>query len=263
MKPSRAIRRATGAALAVLFLLPLAALAQTNAPPTPTLFGAVKRNFCTLIKDQSASDKMSKRLAGGETKISTARAARDQKLTERRQVRDARLIEVRNAADGKRTEVVNKLLGKTTTDAQSQAVLAFQTAVQAAVSAKWSAIDQARKDFQVGVDNAIAARKAAIDAAIKTFSDEVAAAESKAKADCAVSGADAAKIRETFRASVEASRTKMKEAVQAAQKVGATAESLNAARKQAFEKAQSDFRAALEKAKSDLKAAFAAAKTQP
>jgi hypothetical protein len=263
MKLSSAICRAAGAALAVSFLLPLAVSAQTDTPPTPTLFGTVKRNFCTLINSQEKKDKMAGRIMAGEDRVRSGRATRDQKLAEKRQVRDARLIEVRSVVDGKRAEVVNKLLGKTTTDAQSQAVLAFQTAVQAAVTAKRSAIDQARKEFQAGVDNAIAARKVAIDTAIKTFSDEVAAAESKSKTDCAARGADAAKIRETFRASIEASRTKMKEAVQAAEKIGVTAASLNETRKAAFEKAESDFRAAMDKARSDLKASLTTAKAQP
>lgn len=246
--------------MAVSFLLPLAALAQTNEPPTPTLFGAVKRNFCALISSQEKSDRLTGRITAGQDRINQARASRDTKLSERRQSRDAKLVEARYQADEKRAAVVDKLLGKATTDAQDQAIFAFQAAVRAAVEAKRVAIDTARKDFQNGIDNAIAARKVAVDAAIKTFSDEVAAAESKAKTDCAARSADAAKIRETFRSSIEASRTKLREAVQAAQTVGETAQALNADRKLAFEKAQSDFRAAMDKARSDLKAALAAAK---
>jgi hypothetical protein len=260
MKPSKAICRATGAVLAVSVLLPLAALAQTNAPLRP---GGGQLNFCTLISSQGVSDRATQRLADKEAKLKATRDARDLKLSERRQERDSKLAEARDNADSKHTEVVNKLLAKATTDEQKEAVIAFQTAVQAAVTAKRSAIDQARNDFKLGVDNAIAMRKSSMDAAVKTFSDEVTSAESKAKADCAVSGADAAKIREAFRASVEASRAKIKEAVQSAQKVGATAASLNDTRKQAFDNAQNVFRSAMEKARTDLRAAFAAAKPQP
>jgi hypothetical protein len=56
--------------------------------------------------------------------------------------------------------------------------------------------------------------------------------------------------------SIQAARTKFQTDKKSAPKVGGNIQTLIEARKQAFEKAMTDFKAAMEKARTDLKKAF-------
>lgn len=256
MKPNNLLARAAVVALVANMLLPLAAAAQTTSPRTTA---GADRGFCALLTRTDAARPV-QQLADQEQKLSAKRAERDLRMTARRSQQDSKLAEVRAANDAKRSDHVDKLLELAQTDAHKQAVAAFQAALDAAMSARRAAVDKAQQDFKSGVDAAISARKSAADAAVKAFKDALTAAEAKAKTDCAATGADQAKIREAFRASVESARTQLKTALQAAEKLGPQVSTLAQTKNAAVKKAMDDFKAAAETARTNLKAAFAAVK---
>lgn len=254
MRSNNALKAAAGLALISSLFFPLAVAAQNPDRPQPALYGN-NRGFCALVA-RGADGRLGQRLGAQQQKLDEKRAERDNRLTERRQQRDERLSEVRANSDARKADHIDKLLELAQDDGQKQAVAIFQAAVDAALSARRSAVDEARQEFKNGLDAAIAARKAAVDAATGTFTDALVAAETKAKTDCDAAGSDPAQVRETLRASVESARTQLRSALQAAEKIGPQAGELVQTRNEAFRAAQADFKAALEQARTDLKAAF-------
>ncbi len=253
-------RRVAAAALAASMLMPLAVSAKgrhlTENTNESSDHGSSNAgaNFCTQLAKRPSSEKFANILGGHRQKLLEKRTERDADLKKKREERDAREAEMRAKADAHRAELIAKLKEKFTSDAQKQAIIAFQQAVDAAVKAKRAAMDAAQDAFRKGLDQLLTGRQTAIDAALKAFSDAILAAEAKAKADCAKTGADPVAIRAAFRTSVEAARDQLKTALSNVEKVGPSLQALLDTRKAAFDKAKDDFHAALDKAKVALQA---------
>jgi hypothetical protein len=236
-------------------MLPVVVMAQANMA-APRDMARTLRNFCTALSARPAAERFADKVAEREQRLAAKRSEIDKRMGERRGERDLRLEKLRVAQDAKRGEAVARLQAKFTSEEQKTAILAFQSAVQAAAEVRRAAVDAANKTFRKGVDEAKVARKAAVDSAVDKFQGDMKAAEDAAKASCGSAEADQTAVRETLRAAVEEARSDMRTAVQAAAKVGPDAAKLNETRRAAVEKAVADWKAAVEQARVDLKAAL-------
>jgi|GEM_PF-1546869 hypothetical protein len=210
-------------------------------------------NFCANV------DKMTQletKMIDNEDKIEQKREEQKKKIDDRWVERNTKRENNRNKWDENRDEFFAKLEGKATTDAQKQALLAFKEATTAAITARRATIDSAIEAFRKGVEQAIASKKTSVDTLVSAFRAEIQAAITKAKADCALTNPDAVAIRVAFQNRVKAAKEKFITDKKDVDKISDSLQSLIDAKKQAVEKANSDFKAAIEKARNDLKAVF-------
>lgn len=254
MRSNKLFTSAVAAAIVANLLAPVAfaADANVNGPERPDR-PAAGTQFCTLLTSHVGS--VMSKMGDMGAKLDERRLERDARLASRETERQQKVTDLRAKADSRRAELLAKLEDKATTDAQRQALSAFQSAVNAAVTARRAAIDAANEAFRTGLHAAIADRKAKADAAVKAFKTAITAALNKAKADCAA-GVDAATVRANLRTATQAALEKLKSDRQAIDKLGDTVKGLVDARRAAHDKAMADFKAAMEKARADLKAAM-------
>jgi len=211
--------------------------------------------WCERLTDYAA--KFMARVETRRGKVTAQKTGVEDKIQGHRTEIDARLAEIRAKAETKRLEKLDALKKKVSSEAKKTAITAFQAAVQKAVADRQAAVDAAQKAYRASVDGAITARKTAIDAAAANYQVAVEAALAKAKTDC-TGTSDAAMIRTTLRAGLEAAKEKLRSDRAAVERVGEKIQSLTDTRKAALKKAQDDFLAALNTAKTELKTAFAA-----
>jgi gas vesicle protein len=141
------------------------------------------------------------------------------------------------------------------TTEQKKAILAFEKEINAAVSARRSAVDDAISRFRKGIKSAIDARKSAITEAISDFKEAIDDAVEKAENDCQ-NGTALASVRQVLRTSFQNARVKLQTDKQSIEKLGPNVQTLVATRQKAVQKAVEDFRAAVEKARNNLKNAL-------
>ncbi len=232
---------------ASLLLTPALALAQT---PPPAGKGAA---FCTNLT--TISSKINANVDEREQKISQHRTDATAKNEARWSASQQKLVDARSADDAKRAEQYAKLDTKATTDGEKAAVAAFKSTVDAAVVTRRAAVDAAIAAYRSGIDAAVATNSSNISAAQATFDAAVDAALAEANADCAAEGADSLAIRTEMHNAIKAAQ----DAFKTSRKDGSlqtTQKELAATRKQAVDKAMTDFKAVLDAAAATLRAAF-------
>ena len=205
--------------------------------------------FCTKILP--LSEKVIGRISDRITNLQSKRDEIENRLAEHWAQQNANLAQKRDQWDAYRNELFAKLeekFGSTNHDA----VLAFEQAVDAAISARRAAIDSAISSFQQGMESAKSSRQAAIDAAKIAYKNSVIAAYEKAKSDCN-SGVSSVTVRQNLYNDLIAAKDKYKTDYAAIEKLSTTIDQLIATRKAAIEKAIADFKAAMEKARADFK----------
>ncbi|MEK7610679.1 MAG: hypothetical protein AAB468_02940 [Patescibacteria group bacterium] len=227
-----------------------AVVALAHAPTTPA--AGVGLGACARF--EQAAHKLEHKVGERHDRLLAKKTERMTKLTERRADRLATRTEHRVDWTERRDEIFDRLEAKADTDAKKQALATFQQVVNTAVTTRRAAIDAAANTFHQGVDGAVNARQQAAETASQVFKKAVADALAKAQTDCAATGADAAAVKETYRASVKQARETFNTARQAVEKMDL--ETLNTVRKAAFQKAADDFKATMDKARADLKVAF-------
>lgn len=223
---------------------PVASYAQT-AP--------ARVNFCSRI-DQIIAP-IEQRMTDRDTKLKSKWQEVDANLAKRIAERSARLTDRRGARDENREAHYAKLEARATNDAQKQAVANFKTTVESAVVTRKASVDSAILALQQSIAQTIEARRVAVTAAKNELTTAKSAAIAKAKTDCSA-GVDPKTVRETFRASMKAAQDKFRTDYQSIGKLKGSFESVRQIKKQAVEKAISDFKIVLEKARTDLKVAF-------
>ncbi len=233
--------------LGASLLAPTFSAAQT--PPTPGSKPA--QNFCTQLP--TLMTKVTTELTDRLSKLSTNRDEQSKKVTELWGGRDDNRGKDRAQADANRKAYYLKIEARATTDAQKQAVQAFETTVDAAVTARRNAVDAAIKTFRDSILSAVDTRHKSVDTAIEAFKAAIQPALEKAKADCDARIA-ARTVRLALQASLKTARTKLRADIQAIEKVNVERITLASERKATIDKAVADFKAALTKAETDLKA---------
>lgn len=243
-------------------ILPIAGFAATrnnnaNATSTPASGAAGKNGVC--LQTGNLSSKIDQRLTEREAKIQEKITERTQNFEQRRENRDSKLEQLREKWDENREQFYAKLTEKAGTDAKKQALVKFKAAVEAAVKARRAAIDQANSAYRAAINKLIANRKTVIDSAKSTYRNAIRLAFKNANDACAKNDVDSAKVREQLKAELKIAQDKYQTDIQAAEKVGKSAQDLIKARRDSVEKALADFKTAMEKARTDLKAVWEAA----
>ncbi len=199
------------------------------------------------------ASKINGNISGNETVLQDKRILQEKRFEEKRTARDQKLEENRAKWDANRAEHYKKLLEKAGTDEQKQAILKFQTAMEAAVQARKTAVKAAIDAYRAEVDKLLETRKIAINTVKKTYEDAYNAAIARAKQECEA-GANPAEIRERLKTELK----ETKETYQMALKNVAKTDlkPLIAKRHEANKKAIEDFKIAIEKAKTELREAI-------
>lgn len=231
--------------MALTMLAPALAFAETATPPDKS-----QNKFCEKLSDMES--KIEQRIYPKEVHLKAKRGEQRMKHDSARTEQETKLGDKRAESDQNREEHFTKLEGKAKTDAEKQAIAVFEAAVKQAVTDRRAAIDSAIKTYRDGVDQSLAARKNSIDAAITAFKANISNAFEKAKAGCG-NKADPKVIRAALEADLKAAKEKFHASRDGITRTGDAIQSLINARRQAFEKAKSDFQAAIESAKEALK----------
>lgn len=214
---------------------------------------AASRGICLRVDELSS--KIEERMSQKEEQIEARIQNRIQEAEENRGERDENLVEFRENADEWREESYEKLEAKVKTDEQKAAVEEFKEAIEAAVDARRAAIDAAIDTFRDGVDDAWADHQSSIEGAANAYREAVRTAFEKAKSDCE-DGVDTKTVRANLHNSLQAARGKLKEDRTGVTKLRDLMHDLIEAKKTAFEKAISDFKAAVQTAVAELKKSF-------
>lgn len=214
---------------------------------------AASKGIC--LKIDEILSKINERMEQREDQIKERIQNRIQEAEKNRGQRDENLIEFRENADEWREESYEKLEARAETDEQEAAVEEFKEAIEAAVDARRAAIDAAIDAFRGGVDGAWADHQSSIEGAANTCREAVKTAFEKAKSDCE-DGIDAKTVRANLHASLQTARNQLKEDKTGVAKMRDLMDDLVEAKKTAFEKAVSDFKAAVQAAIAELKKSF-------
>lgn len=190
-----------------------------------------------------------------ETKITQKRGEITSSIQQRWEERDVKLENVRDKWSKNRQEQFKKLEEKFQGDTQKQALIVFETAVSAAISARKTAIDAAIATYRQGVEQIKSDRQVKIDAAKTAYKNAVNAAYEKAKTDCA-NGVNTTTIRPNLKDAIAAAKTKYQSDYQAIEKISTTMDQFITVRNAAIKKAIQDFKAAMERARTDFKTAM-------
>lgn len=259
------------ALLAVSFLVPVAAMAidsntslnldSATSASTSGLKGSTSKNsqtkisltFCTNLAVFTA--KVNARIAKAQTNLTAKEQAIVTSLQERQTKSAQRLADSRAKQDQTRTAIYAKLTVKATTLAEKQAVITFQTSVEAAVTVRRNAVDTAILIYWTGVKSAIADRQTAVQTAQQNFLSSMTTALATASSQCA-SGTAAAIVRENFATSAKTAKTKLTSDRKAIDKAGPQIKVLAQTRNASIKTAWTNFGKALEQAGALLKAAF-------
>ncbi len=225
--------------------------ASQNHKPTAT--GTTSQNFCNRFNSQSQKykDDLSVKVVNLQNQINNEA----QEIKTDRQNSDNALQQDRAKWAQNRQDIYSKLNSKATTDAQKQAVAAFQNAVEAAVTARESALDAARAAFRQGINQIIPQHQADVKQVLAIFQSSIQTAINQASSQCA-SGTDSATIRAALQTALQNARNTRQAGIQKIDKVGPQIQQLVQARNAAIKQAMQVYQTALQNVVSALKSAF-------
>ena len=166
---------------------------------------------------------------------------------------DQKVSQERDQADSLMQQHFTKLEANATTDAGKQAVQQFEATVQAAVTARRTAVDKARNTFRTGVKAAVAARQGQINQALSTYKAAVQAALTQAQVSC-TAGTAPATVQQTLRSALQTAHNNLRTALQSVSKTQVS--QLAATYKAAVQAANTTFKQAVQQAAAKLKAAL-------
>lgn len=214
---------------------------------------AAAKGICLRIDE--ILPKTNERMSQKEEEINVRVQERSQNVEKNREQRDEYLTKFRTEADQWREDSYEKLESKAATDEQKAAVEKFKEVIETAIKTRRDAIDAAIDTFRDGVDAASADHKSSTGEVMNTYRNSVRTAFENAKSDCE-SGVDLKTIRANLHISLQAAKGQLKEDRAGAIKFRDSMQSLISAKKSAFEKAISDFKAAIKAAVAELKKSF-------
>ena len=255
-------------ALAILlvfsFMFPILSIAKNDNPGTGNqnqgnINGSVNANknteiqraFCLRIENWI--EKVDQNLVRNQERIMNKQEERLQNMEEKRLQREQKLVDFREKWEQNRERQYEKLQEIAQTDAQKQAVLEFKQTTETALTARKIAVDAAISAFRSGLDQLINNRKTTVENAKNTYRNTYQVAVQKAKEDCAAE-VDANQVRTTFMATLRAGRDKYNSDRQGIEKISTKA--LVETRQAAFKKALDDFKTAMQTAREKLRTAF-------
>ncbi len=218
-------------------------------------------NFCSRL--EAGIQKTGKEFNRLNDDLKTRREEQGKKLEERRGNIDQRFDDSREKWESNRQENFDKLMARATTDGQKAAVEAFKTTIQSALKTRYAAVDAAREAYRKAVDELIAGRKTTLESAKNTLKSATDAAIAKAKADCAVEGANGATIKQAFHDALKVAQDAFKTSTQSIEKPNDALQNLIDTRNEAIRKAHEAFKVTQEAALKTLKAAFPQTTTTP
>lgn len=207
-------------------------------------------NFCDGLSILEA--KNAKKIENKKNKIDIKREEKNLRMKDNWATFDAKREMNRSKEEANRTEKMAKKENKLDTDAEKEKMMAFKTSIENATQTRKEAVDSAVKAYRDGTEKIMKERKTMIDGITGAYKNAITEALAKAKADCA-SGIDSKTVATTFRTAQNVAKEKMKTDRMTAEKISEEVKNLVEVRKQAVEKARTDFKMTTEKAREALK----------
>lgn len=192
------------------------------------------------------------------SRVTTAWSQQDQKLAADQQKIDQGVATARAAADRTRTADFTQLQTKATTSSERAAVQTYITAVNAAVNTRRAAYDAARHTFRISLASAISTRRTTVAAQESAFQTAVTTAFNTAQAGCTANPSNGASLRTALINSLRAARQTFQTDRKDDATIGSQIQQFIAARKAAFQAADTAFETVLQAARQALQAAFGA-----
>lgn len=223
---------------------------QSLASPTA---GVGAKNFCMVLSTQAS--KLDTAIAHESSKLTSQFTARNSKIVANRASSDTTLNQNRAKWAKDRQAVYTRLTNKATTDAEKQAVLAFQNSIESAVTAREAAVDAARATYRQGIDAILASRSTSVGTILSTFKSAIETAVVQAQSSCAASTTPAT-ARETFQAAVKTARDTRQLSIKDLDKVGEQVKTLAEVRNASIQQALATYQAAHQTAVAALKTEF-------
>lgn len=220
-----------------------------NAKATSTPKG--NANFCLFLPEWAL--KINGNISDKKISLIEKRAIQEKRLEEKRIARDQKLEANRDRWEVNRAEHYKVLLEKAGTDAQKQAIMKFQSAMETAAQARKAAVNATIAAYRAEVDKLLETRKTAINTIKKIYEDAYNAAIARAKQECDA-GANPAEIRSKLKDELKAIKEKFQAEMKNVAKIDL--KPLITKRHEAIKKAIADFKIAIEKAKEELREAI-------
>lgn len=212
------------------------------------------KNFCNTFS--SLSNKYKQNLDEQIAKLQERINNETQKIQTNRQTFDNELDNKRIKWGINRKDIYDKIDNKAVTDVQKQALAAFKTAVEAAVTARENAVDAARTAYRQGVERFISQRKSDVLQTFNNFKSAIESAIQQVKNNCTAGISSPAYIRQIYQQNMNAARTARTTALQGIDKLGPKIKELAQIRNAAVQQALQTYRSALKTAIANLKTAF-------
>ena len=232
------------------------ALALGNASGTESGM----QNYCTRFGtlSQKYEQNVSKQITNLQTRIQT----QSDKVKTNRQDSDGTLAQHRQQWSQNRQNLYARLNGRAKTDAQKQAVTAFQSAVETAVAAREQAVDAARSAYRQTADQLISQHRTAVEQVLNAFQSAIQSAVGQAQASC-TQGTNSTQVRSSFQQALKVARQTRATGIQDVDKIGPQLEQLAHTRNAAIQQAMTTYQNALHAAIAALRQAFGESAVSP
>jgi len=219
---------------------------RTNTTTPPAV------NFCTNLPNLTAQT--TAKISTNEKNLE-ARQQQQTQVQERQTKRTQQLGQIRTNGDQDRQAIYGQLMAKAETEEQKQAVTQFQNTIEAAVATRRTAVDSALQAYWTALNNALSTRQTAVFTARQNFSASVQAALNTASKECS-SGVSPVTARKNFQASLQTAKSQFATNRKDIDKIGPQVKTTVQARNTAVKKAMDDFKKTAEQARITLKAAL-------
>lgn len=214
----------------------------------------IMANVCSRLGEFSA-DREARWSEMGQ-KLQNKRQEKTQEMEKRRSEAKQKMEQKRTDLDEKRTLGYAKLDELAVTEEQKQAVAEFKTAVETAVIARRTAVEEANSLHKSQMEQLIAEQKTLIETRNNAFREEVKDAEATLKDKCNAGDVDFVQMRSQLQTQIKESRDRYKQNKNDVAPAIDSIKEINSAHKDAVQKAVEDFKTALATAKSSLKNVF-------
>ncbi len=221
-------------------------LSLPGGTPSPQKFCTMFTSVNSTIGDTTTNryNQLKSDFSGQSGQIKASMAKLEQSLTG-----------ARNAADSKRKQDFDALTAKAATPAEQQAIAAFETTVNQAITTERAAVDAADQAFEQGLLSDLSTDQTDLSTAAANYKAAVSAALSAAQASCAA-GTDPATVRQTLQTALQTARTNFENALKTAVTSSPDISTLKATRQAAVNAANTAFKATVQQALATLKAAL-------
>jgi len=212
-------------------------------------------NAKTCDKITAAGERITNNIADLDTKFQARKEARLQRFEKKVADAERRREVWRKSVDANIEAQLKKMMDSAKTDAQKDAIIAYEKTLKNAIAARRLAIDQAQEAFFLHLSERFSLKRDNLETILLAYRNDRKAAFDEAQSQCAA-GTDMNQVKADLKTSLKQAREKFQEQMKNREKGNADLKSYIDERNQAIRKAQDDFKATMTLARTELKKAL-------